>query len=66
MRQYIGQRRPTYDELYLQACQQMIDLCAAVDGKPNPNNWFYKQLKENIEHYKSLAGTSHRAGAHCE
>lgn len=56
MRDYIRQRKPTYDELYLQACQQMIDWNAAIDGRPNDRHWFYVQLKKNIKHYGSLSG----------
>lgn len=55
MRDYIRQRKPTYDELYLQACQQMIDWSAAMNSRPNYSHWFYVQLKDNINHYGKLA-----------
>lgn len=56
MRDHIKQRKPTPDELYLQACQQMIDWCAANDSAANPKHWFYKQIKNNIEYYRSFTG----------
>ena len=56
MRDYIKPPKPTCDELYLQACQQMIDWLDMLDGPPNKQHWFYRQIVENIEHYRSFTG----------
>lgn len=61
MRDYAKPRVATYDELYLKACQQMMDWINSRGGKPNTGFWFYKQLERNIEHYGKLAGVSVRA-----